>query len=502
MSDTQQAKLNILTHFEEAAAASELKLKEAEAAQEAAGRALKEIEKSLKASLKAISAEIEKTDKIIETLAGEDPSIVATLQKKSSDLRQKMETTASDHEKSEQNKNLKDLAAASVKAVEAAKSELSLKIKQRDAAKQLSLAHKHSRSYKKLGVVEAIQVDTVADAVNDYLRAVPVVVEIGARATGAVEKVHVFFGKDGSHSSFDLFAEPGVKYLLKQIPSNLSWLRDVNGAGYEDVPDRWEDFEVDSVRFAFTPSDKDKAAGATTRTRPALDAALDKNWRLVYFVKSEGIFYSINPKEVPSSVMVTPEREERDWNGRVTKTDAVMRDESQDASCIFRDISKHINVVLGQCQGEFLNLKKSVSALGARVRGAVEAVASTESLFVDQRKRLGGAEINNDVGAYWDAFIAAPWERRIQGNVAMLKHLCERKIETPHVWSNETQGHYGLRVRTRDHTWIVAELFCAPSSLAPVNPVTPESVTYLACDESLFKQIVKIGPCYLMIDNR
>lgn len=502
MSETTQDKVNILKHFEEAVAACEVRLKDAEASQETAERALKELEKSLNASLKAAKAEIQKTDNLIETLAGEDPSIVTTLKKKSLDLRQKLESIFSDYEKSEQNEKLRDVAVASVKTVKATKSELLVKRKQHDAAKQLYLAFKNSPFHNKPGVVEAIEVNTVSDAVNDYLSSVPVVVELAPKPIGIVEKVHVFFGKDGSHSSFDLSAEPGLKYLLKQIPSGLDWLRQVKGAGYEDVPNRWEDFEVDTVRFAFTPSDKDKAAGVTTRTRPAFDAALHKNWRLVYFVKAEGIFYTINPKEMPSSEVVTPESEERDWNGRVTRTKAVMRDVSQDASCIFADISKHVEGFLVQLPGEFLNLKNTDSVLGARVREAVDAVASTESLFVEQRKRLGGAEISNDVGAYWDAFIAAPWERCIEANVAMLKHLCERKIETPHVWSNDTKGHYGVRVRTRDHTWIVAELFCPPASLAPVDPVAPESVTYLACESNMYQQIVKIGPCYLMVGNR
>jgi hypothetical protein len=502
MSETPQGKVSIHKHFEEAVAACEVRLKDVEASQEIAERALKELEKSLKASLKAANAEIEKTDNLIETLAGEDPSIVATLKKKSLDLRKKLELIVSDHENSEQNKKLRDVAVASVETVEAAKSELLLKRKQHEAAKQLYLAFKNSPFRKKPGVVEAIEVDTVSDAVNCYLNAVPIVVELAPKAIGTVEKVHVYFGKDGSHSSFNLSAVPGQKYLLKQIPSSLDWLRQVEGAGYQDAPNHWQDFEVDGVRFSFASSESDKEVGVTASTRQALAAACDENWRLVYFVKEDGLFYTFDPKEMPSSEVVTPEREERDWNGRVTRINAVMRDVSQDASCIFADISNHVEGFLGQLPEEFLNLKNTVSVLGARVRVAVDAVASTESLFLEQRKRLGGAEINNDVGAYWDAFIAAPWERCIEGNVAMLKHLCERKVETPHVWSNDTKGHYGLRVRTRDHTWIVAELFCPPASLAPVDPVAPESVAYLACESNLYHQIVKVGPCYLMVKNR
>jgi chromosome segregation ATPase len=99
MSETTQDKVNILKHFEEAVAACEVRLKDAEASQEIAERALKGLEKSLNASLKAANAEIQKTDNLIETLAGEDPSIVATLKKKSLDLRQKLESIVSDNEK-------------------------------------------------------------------------------------------------------------------------------------------------------------------------------------------------------------------------------------------------------------------------------------------------------------------------------------------------------------------------------------------------------------------
>ena len=81
----------------------------------------------------------------------------------------------------------------------------------------------------------------------------------------------------------------------------------------------------------------------------------------------------------------------------------------------------------------------------------------------------------------------------------MLKHLCERKNETPNVWSNDFKGHYGMSVRTRDHSWIDVEIFCPPEALSPSQSISPDSVRYLKCEGR--EQIVKIGQCYIMVCN-
>lgn len=68
---------------------------DAKSALKSAKQSVDQIENAHKALLKATNAEIEKTAKAIDTLAGEDATILSTLRKKASDLQQKLELIVS-----------------------------------------------------------------------------------------------------------------------------------------------------------------------------------------------------------------------------------------------------------------------------------------------------------------------------------------------------------------------------------------------------------------------
>jgi hypothetical protein len=496
MSDTPQNMVNILEHFKAAVVASEASLKEAKVTLKAAEKSLDAIEESHKTTLKSVNAEIEKTDKLIDSLAGEDATIISTLQKKASDLRHKLETVVSGHANSMDNAKIREAVAAALKALEKAKEDFADRENQRDTALELSKARK---MHDYLGAVSATEFETLEDAVSAYLLSVPIYIEISPMG-GVIDKAYIFHGVEGEPASFDVSAGDGVRFSLKVIPDDLLWLRGADGAGFKDVPEhRFGRFESNGVSFVTTPSEEYIAKNGRT-SNFAHHGGYGSSF--VCYVKSEGRFYSRSPKNFPSLQIVKPAGKGRDYYGRVCDVEAETKQVELDASCIFSSISKHILAAVSSSQADFKNLLGAKSVLASRTLSAVNEVASTESLFQPQKKRLDGAEISADVGMYWDAFIAAPWERCIQGNVAMLKHLCERKLESPHVWSNNVKGHYGLRVRTRDHTWIVAEVFCPPAFLSPEKPVPPDLVRYLDCAYNHSTQIVQVGPCYIKIDNR
>ncbi|MFN8816190.1 MAG: hypothetical protein ACK5ZV_05605 [bacterium] len=57
-----------------------------------------------------------------------------------------------------------------------------------------------------------------------------------------------------------------------------------------------------------------------------------------------------------------------------------------------------------------------------------------------------------------DVLISAAWSDDCRREIAKLKYTLENG-ERPRLWLKDYVGHYGFRVRTRDHTWLVGELF-------------------------------------------
>lgn len=54
--------------------------------------------------------------------------------------------------------------------------------------------------------------------------------------------------------------------------------------------------------------------------------------------------------------------------------------------------------------------------------------------------------------------VSSPWSDSLNGYWAKLKYTLENG-ERPRVWRKKHVDHYGIRVRTRDHTWLVGDLF-------------------------------------------
>lgn len=505
MSDTPRNKVNILAHFNAAVDAAELNLKNIQSAFKSAKQAADVIDRNHNTALRDANAEIDKTDKLIDTLAGEDASIISALRKKASDQRQKLEVLVSAYNSSTENTKVRDAAVSARKAADEATRELSYKRSQCEVALHLLNAHTLNTNNTVGGVAEAIEFETIGDAIEAYLLAVPMTVEVTPDDSTVIERVLLFHHVDNLISRFDVFANLQTSFSLKHIPDSLGWLRQTEEAGYKDVPPHRRNggFKVDDVFFSYATSSQEKEQGYEHNTPAAVTALSEMRefgFCVVFYVKDEGRFYAMSPGKFPSWEVVSPAVTRRGFNGDYVdpaKINRIVRD----ASDIFSSIKKPFHAVLAKRQVEFASLLNAKSTLAIKALAAISKVASTETLFDSQGERLNESEINAGVGAYWTAFIAAPWENCIEGNAAMLKHLCERKIEAPHVWANERKGHYGLRVRTRDHTWIKAEIFCPPSNMSPTAPVLPDAVRYLKCGSHDRQQIVKVGPCYIKIDN-
>jgi hypothetical protein len=317
----------------------------------------------------------------------------------------------------------------------------------------------------------------------------------------------------------DVAAQSGLKYLIKALPSSLSWLSSFRD--YAAMPkSTGSDFKCGDIRFVKTklesadeesesaPDEVDK----TKNDRPNwLSEFSDPSKDSIYFpkdsiarsglcyVKESSQFYALHPQEFSCATKKTKQEFKQVGYERRTVDVNYIEGFDFDASSLVSNLFTHVYPLIEEASKELGSLQSAKSVLAVKVREAICTVADTSNLFVVRNQRLDAVQINTEVGAYWDAFVNAPWEFFVHGNCALLKHLCERELEIPHVYSYPVKGHYGMRVRTRDHGWIYAQLFCAPDALSPKSPVSPNEVEYLVNQRGQCTTHVKIGQCYLYI---
>ncbi len=463
---------------------------------------IKEVEDKLTNILKTIKA----------VIAQEGDA--SSLEKKKSEVEAQLKIVKADAEFSKELATIEARIANSTKMAEVAAKVVGDKTKQLDIAKHLAVSFELDDYY---GAKEAPEYETLAEAAHDY--AMNVRFDVGIAGT-QIDKVVIWqVPEAGKPTVLDVEAQPGLKYLIKALPSKLSWLG--NFPAYSAMPKSTStNFTNGDVRFVPTQMNgKDIESGEssgenlkdsdkrpawlrtfTHPSKPSLYFQGKSSGRSgLCFVKESASFYSLWPDKFSCAIQKTKREFRRDgYMHREMDVEYVEAAEF-DASCLLADLFTHAYPLIEEATKEMGSLQSAKSKLGVKIRDTICEVANTSNLFVERNQRLNGAEINAEVGAYWDAFVNAPWDYYVHGNCALLKHLCERKLEVPHVYSFPVRGHYGLRVRTRDHSWIYAHIFCPPDALSPKNPVGPNEVTYLTNRDGHCTSHVKIGPCCLYI---
>lgn len=143
---------------------------------------------------------------------------------------------------------------------------------------------------------------------------------------------------------------------------------------------------------------------------------------------------------------------------------------------------------------------KALPLLGEVVRDACRKIAADTvggPKFLPGQRRLSDGQIYKLVGAYWRAFLDAPWEESTEGSYALLKYLCTRD-ETPSFFSYGTHGHFGFRVRTPDHEWIRGEIYCPPEYFSPTEAPALEVINRPLGPDWL----VELGPVKFLIRGK
>lgn len=134
-------------------------------------------------------------------------------------------------------------------------------------------------------------------------------------------------------------------------------------------------------------------------------------------------------------------------------------------------------------------------AFAAWVRERVDDLTTTEPRFHRCSETLVSEEIHARIGDEWNALIAAPWSKQINGDLALLKHHLENG-ERARFWSGEYQGLYGFRLRTRDHSWLVGDVYIDPSvAIEGSDQVQVLSQSYTS------STVARVGRMTLRVEN-
>ncbi len=117
-----------------------------------------------------------------------------------------------------------------------------------------------------------------------------------------------------------------------------------------------------------------------------------------------------------------------------------------------------------EAEGSELSLEKAYkdNPFLAHLQSQVVAQTVSSPQFKECKERLTSDENFQRIKSDWDAFKNCPWSAEISGTLALLKYHVENG-EKARFWSGSFEGLFGFRLRTRDHDWIVGELFISPA---------------------------------------
>ena len=531
MSDTPRNKVNIVSICEANTTAAYNRIGEVKLALKSAEDQVSAIINQHQAAHYSAASELTKISTLIQDNEKEGID-TQKLEKKAADIRERIKRMEDEHSMSE-------TLSAAKKAVEVAMTEIGLAEAAHESCKsQAALAINLKKSYEAAsshGAIEALEFETLDEAIDEYIANIPLVVSISKAMT--IEKVALWQAPYVAEpEQFQLTASKGKVYRYSRIPDSLRWLNRFSGTEYTSMPvGDVSAFAAEGVPFLVgvdeapkKGSDEEGAGepqgkwmggmksyyhdgyshGRQLLAKPAAsiyapDGIDSTNRSGLCYIKSEGKFYAVWNDSFPVIELVPSKIRKEDRYGRVIEEDSVVpKGVEADMSALLMDFFTPMEEKLHAQAKEFSELETATSPLVKRVAKAVKAVGVLDAPFEPRGERIDGAAISKEVGAYWDAFVNAPWEGALVKDVAMIKHLCERKLETPHVWSYYVKGHYGLRVRTRDHNWIIAQIYCPPASFSPQEKVSSDAVVYMRNQYGRCENLIKVGPCFINVTGR
>lgn len=133
--------------------------------------------------------------------------------------------------------------------------------------------------------------------------------------------------------------------------------------------------------------------------------------------------------------------------------------EEEDFSDLAHSLSTDVRAMIKD-GGEEIDLDKQYpdNTVLTHVRSKLVPLITSKRLFVPNTEKLTSSDVYKHVRADWDAFVSAQWSSSVKGALALLKYHLENR-EVARFWCTEFKDNYGFRLRTRDHDWLVGEVY-------------------------------------------
>ena len=492
MNPTQQSEVNIVEVCEAALSAAQAELKLIEEKLEAAIAAWTENEAAHRKAvmkLQRTKQEIEDTISKVTELGVDAP---ADLKAKAASLDTELTTVEEDYESAPKYLELGEAKNQLVKNRDDAQAKLTSWTEKTKVAKYLGSQFEKGKDHG-LGLSKVQSFKTLAEAKAKYFAQVPIVLHV--QADGWISEAS-YWSNCASKGCLASAINELPRYIVQDIPRSLNWVKELKAYKAMHTEGDRNLTQIDGVYLVrVEPKTENEGAETEDQDEERLQEMIAK-WdnqllthecslyrKCFFFVESDQEFFGIWAKSIKDGDIKYQRRSNGYGYGDTTYT-VVENEREFDASKLFQDFKVHNS-----------SSEESVPAeITSRRDSAIRQFATTTPVFEPRNKRLAMDLIEKEVGMYWKAFITSPWADEIVGPaVIMLKHLCEKGVETPHIWTLEHKGHYGFRVRTRDHSWIVGKIYCPPSALSRTSPID-EEVVYMPTG-----RIVKVGEAAIYV---
>ena len=498
MNPTQQSEVNIVEVCEAALSAAKAELKLVEEKLEAAVAAWNENDNAHREAVWKLQRTKREIDDAISKVTELGVDAPADLKTKAATLDTELATAEEDYENTPKYIELAKTKRQLENDREAAQAKLTNWTEKTEVAKYLGSQFENGKNHK-LGLSKIPSFKTLAEAKARYFVQVPIVLHV--QSDGWISHASYWFNHCSKGSvTFPIKEQP--RYIVQEVPKSLNWVKGLKAfeAMQSEADKRL--IQLDGVYLIRVEAEKpNESDGSETQEENSGQEMIDK-WdsnlithecglykNCFFYVESTQEFFGVWPESIPVGD-IKYKRRNNGYGYEVETYTVVENERDFDASKLFQDFKVHTTFTEEPLPDEITSRRDS----------AIRQFATTSPVFEPRNKRLQMDIIEKEVGIYWKAFIASPWADEINcPAVIMLKHLCERGIETPHIWTLEHKGHYGFRVRTRDHSWIVGRIYCPPSALSRTSPIEDEVVYMPQSRKYGSGRIVKIGEAAIYV---
>lgn len=297
----------------------------------------------------------------------------------------------------------------------------------------LSGLKRHLESH---GCSDAYEFDTVAD----LWRHLPITLEsVDADGRPTSVRVHV-----GARSFVDFAIQPTSRVCRSFVPNELGWLEEA------------------AARFLPSGNADDPP--------------------LVAFVRETGTRFA-------STCRFSLFHESSSTWGQTQR-----QEDKYDVSYLLRSLHNEVESLRASLASLPLTAPLPEGTLAQTMQERVLALTSAVPRFRRNSSKATSSSIASKIALPWRAFVEAPWHGGLRGPLAKLKYLAENG-ETPRFWDENFEGHIGLRLRTRDHTWLVGEVFLPDPMAAPGTLIEVLGNDYGKARARMGQVLIRVSEC-------